>query len=356
MRLFLISILLIHVCFGSLTGQRDFAISQAQTIAQKVFEDNKFPGMAVGVMIDGEVAWLASYGYADVESKEPIDPTTSLFRIGSVSKTLTAVGLMQLVEKGDVDLDENVQTYVASFPEKEYPITVRQIAQHVAGIRHYHGMEFYSNEYYPTVTDGLAIFADDPLIFEPGTKYAYSSYGWNLVSAVMEGASGDEFLSYMDKHVFRPARMNDTYAEHSTKEYPGIVSFYLEHGEPAWDVDNSYKWAGGGFISTAADMLKFGDAVMENDLIEQETLDEALKVAQLKDGSKTTRGIGFVVDTDDKDRAWIGHSGGSVGGTTMFLLYPESKLCVVTLVNQSSARMGNLAFRIAEQFLSNPGE
>ena len=100
---------------------------------------------------------------------------------------------MKLWSEGKVDLDDPVQNYVTSFPEKRYPVTIRQVAQHVGGIRHYRGLEFMSNIHYSTVEEGLAIFANDTLLFEPGSKYSYSSYGWNLISAVMETASGEEF-------------------------------------------------------------------------------------------------------------------------------------------------------------------
>jgi CubicO group peptidase (beta-lactamase class C family) len=157
----------------------------------------------------------------------------------------------------------------------------------------------------------------------------------------------------MQEHVFEPARMQHTYPEDVTKEFKHLVTFYLKNNEVAPPVDNSYKWAGGGFISTVEDMLRFGDAVLQGKLLEEETMDMALETHTLPDGKKTNRGIGFVSAEDKKGRKWTGHSGGSVGGSTMFLLYPEYSLCIVTLINQSNAQSGDLALRIAEQFISN---
>ena len=132
----------------------------------------------------------------------PVSPDKSLFRVGSVSKTFTAAALGKLVEAGKLALDRPIQAYVPEFPEKEYPITLRLLAGHLACIRHYRGSEFLSNEYYATVGEGLEIFKDDPLLFKPGTKYAYSSYGWNLISAAIENTSKEPFLDVMEKVVF----------------------------------------------------------------------------------------------------------------------------------------------------------
>lgn len=340
---------------SDLRAQHQNAIQQADAICSKVFKDAGLPGLGVGVMIEGKVVWTAGYGYANIEEEKPIDPGKTLFRIGSVSKTLTGVGLLQLTEKGQIDLDADIHAYVPFFPPKEYPVTVRQIALHVGGIRHYRALEFMNNAHYGTVAEGLSIFDADPLLYEPGTKYSYSSYGWNLISAAMETASGEDFLSYMQKYVFKPAKMKNTHAEDVTKPREQLVTFYMLNNEEAPPVDNSYKWAGGGFISTVDDLLRFGKALLNGKLINEETMLMALETHTLPDGKKTNRGIGFAVGEDKKDRKWTGHSGGSVGGSSMFLLYPQFDMCVVTLINQTQARSGDLAFRIAEQFIAADG-
>ena len=133
----------------------------------------------------------------EVESTAtPVTPQTR-FRVGSVAKPMTAVAVAQLVDAGRLDVDAPIQTYAPDFPTKRWPLTTRQVGAHLGGIRHYRGNEFMSNVRYPTVADGLTIFAADSLLHEPGTAYAYSSYGYNLISAVVEGASGEDFLGYM---------------------------------------------------------------------------------------------------------------------------------------------------------------
>src|SRR5712671_8010285 len=149
----------------------------------------QIPGVQVAVAVNGKLVWSEGFGYADAERQQPVTRETQ-FRIGSVSKPLTATAVVLLYERGKLDLDVPVQRYVPSFPDKGTPITTRQLGGHLAGIRHYQGDEFTLNQRFPTVTAALAIFQNDSLVAKPGTRFSYSSYGFNLISAVVESASG----------------------------------------------------------------------------------------------------------------------------------------------------------------------
>ena len=166
----------------------------------------EIPGFAIAVAVNGRIVWSEAFGYADLDAKRPATAATQ-FRIGSVSKPLTAAAIAQLFETGKLDIDAPVQRYVPSFPDKAAPITTRLVGGHLAGIRHYQGAEFTLNRRFATVAEGLSVFANDSLLFPPGTRFSYSSYGFNLLSAVVEGASHEEFLAYMSRHVFGPLHM-----------------------------------------------------------------------------------------------------------------------------------------------------
>lgn len=328
-------------------------VQQANQIAQKTFKDKQFPGMAVAVWKNGAWMMKKGYGYADIAAQTSVNPEQSKFRIGSISKPFTAAGLAKLYEAGKINLDTSIQVYVPDFPKKKWDITLRQLAGHLAGIRHYRGTEFMSNRYYPTVDEGLEIFKNDTLLHEPNSKYAYSSYGWNLISAAMEAAADTSFLDYMQMVVFDELALENTQPEHSNEKIDDLVSFYIKssgENKLAPTVDNSYKWAGGGFVSTAEDVVKFGIAHLKEGYLRQNTLEEWTISQTTSNGKLTNYGIGWRSGEDKKGRSWFGHSGGSVGGTSMLLIYPEEEIIVVTLVNLSSAKMGNLAFRIANQF------
>src|SRR5215467_14187956 len=227
-----------------LASARQFADQQGKEWIQR-----GIPGLSLTVAVDGKIAYSKGFGFADLEERVPAWPSTK-FRIGSISKPLTAAGLMELVEAGKVELDAPVQKYVPSFPDKGSVITVRMIAGHLGGIRHYRDDEFTIQKHYDQVLDGLKIFEDDPLVSPPGTKFNYSSYGYNLLSAVVESASGQNFLTYMQEHVFASLGLVHTAADQNSQIVEQRSRFYEipKDGpvENAPYVDNSYKWAGGG--------------------------------------------------------------------------------------------------------------
>lgn len=336
----------------SATAQTD--IQQAEKRVAVFMQQTKAPGLAVSVSKEGELIWSEGFGYADLENRVPVNPSTSKFRIGSVSKTLTAAGMGLLIQEKKLDPDKEVQDYVSYFPRKRYPITVKQVAGHLAGIRHYRGSEFMSDRKYETVREGITIFEDDTLLFEPGTQYRYSSYGWNLISAVVEESSGKPFLSFMKSRVFEPLGMENTEAEWAGRDIPNRVRFYVwQNGRnvEAPYVDNSYKWAGGGFIGTTEDLIRFGEAHFDYGFLDEETQRVLMQPQHTADGESTNYGMGWMTMTDNEGRTWLGHSGGSVGGTTMFIINKQHQMVVALTVNRSNIDFEDLHFDIAHIFL-----
>ncbi|HEY3279136.1 MAG TPA: serine hydrolase domain-containing protein [Gemmatimonadales bacterium] len=320
------------------------AAARAHAIAcEKLSPD--IPGFALAVAVDGQVVWSEAFGYADLDAKRSATPATQ-FRIGSVSKPLTATAVAQLYEAGKLDLDAPVQRYVPTFPDKGAPITTRLVGGHLAGIRHYRGDEFVMNRSFATVTEGLSIFANDSLLSPPGTRYSYSTYGFNLLSAVVEGASREEFLSYMQRHVFGPLHMASTAPDKNDSLIPNRTRFYERRGRLAGGgftvaptVDNSYKWAGGGFISTAEDLVRFGSAFLTPGFLKAGTLDLLFTAQHTTSGQATPYGIGWFVGTDTLGHHYVYHGGGSVGGTTAFGVDRDSHVVFALVTNLSDARL-----------------
>ena len=298
------------------------------------------PGVQVAVAIDGTLVWSEGFGYADAARKRPVTRATQ-FRIGSVSKPLTAAAVVLLYEQGKLDLDAPIQRYVPTFPDKGYPISTRQLAGHLAGIRHYKDREFFLNRHFATVRDGLAIFQDDSLLVPPGTRFSYSSYGWNLVSAVVEGAAGEDFLPYISARVFRPLGLTHTAPDRADSVLPDRTQFYDADSTGVYrlapPVDNSYKWAGGGFVSTAEDLVKFGSALLAPGFLRRETLDLLFTSQRTSAGEETGYGIGWFVRTDSLGHHWAFHGGSAVGGTAVFGLDRDSHVVVALLTNLSAA-------------------
>ena len=330
------------------------AIESARGILGAVMEEESIPGLSAAVGMGSEVLWSEGFGYSDLTHQVKVTPLTK-FRVGSVSKPITATALALLVEAGALDLDAPVQSYVPSFPEKIWPVTTRQLAGHIGGIRHYLGMENFSSVNYPDVLSGLAIFREDPLINEPGTEFSYSSYGWNLISAVIEGAAGEPFLEYMQREVFDALGLENTIADYNQPVIPHRTRFYARGmgGQVvnAPYVDNSYKWAGGGFLSTPEDLLIFANAHAAPGYLQAETLELLFTSQTLRDGTETGYGVGWRSATNDHGETVVSHTGGSVGGRTVMTLNRDNGLIVAIVANLSSAPMSNgLAGRIAELF------
>lgn len=351
-----IALLLLVAC-GADQPDVDPIQSHAHQLMQAFFEAGDTPGLAVAVGLSGEIVWSDGFGYADIEQGVEVDPAGTLFRIGSVIKPMTAHAAAQLVQAGKLDLDATIQTYVPDFPQKLAPVTTRHLLAHLSGIRHYQGDEFLSRAAYATVTEGLAVFEDDPLLHTPGEKYLYSSYGYNLAGAVIEGASGVDYLEYMSGHVFGPLGMQYTKPDFLARITPGRGRYYLrEEGVliNAPEVDNSYKWASGGFIGTVEDLVRFGLAQLHETPV-NETVRQIFWVEQATNsGEPTGYGLGWKINTDENGRQWIGHTGGSVGGTTQFWINPQSGLVIAMISNLSDFKYGEVVASLAQVFLPPP--
>lgn len=335
----------------------DAAVDSARSILSRVRDAEGIPGLSVAVIVDGRVVWSEGMGYADLENRTPVTPLTR-FRIGSISKPVSAEAVGLLVEQGKLDLDAPVQTYVPYFPRKRWPITTRQVAGHVAGIRHYAPgrEEMLSSRPYADVRSALSIFEGDSLMFEPGTRYLYSSYGFNLVSAVVEGASGEPFLQYMRTHVLEPLSLRSVMPEHVDSLIPWRARFYERGADGrvtnAPYVDQSNKWAGGGFISNAEDIARFGWAHVEGGLLKPETVAMMTTSQRTSDGRETGYGVGWFAGRDEAGRRWFGHTGSSVGGRAVLVVYPEQRVVVAALANLGQAPMSTaLGARVAAAFI-----
>jgi serine beta-lactamase-like protein LACTB, mitochondrial len=300
------------------------------------------PGISVCVGNKEKILWAQGFGFADLENKVPVTPN-SRFRMGSVSKMITTLAVGLLYQQGKWDLDAPIQKYLPDFPEKKYPITTRQLAGHTAGIRHYRNNDPLSvPRRYKTVKEGLWIFKDDSLLFKPGTAYNYSTYGYCLLSAVVEGVSHTDFLSFMRESIFRPVGMVNTIADYSDSIVPGRVRFY-EHSKGqlvnAALVDNSYKWAGGGFLSTPIDLVNMSRSLLNHTLLNKQTVELLFTSQRLENGTDTRVGIGWRIDTDSRGRTIIHHGGTIDGGRTFLVMYPNEGIIVAIAANMSGVNI-----------------
>jgi serine beta-lactamase-like protein LACTB len=293
------------------------------------------PGLTAALVVDGEVQWTKGFGIADIENAVPARAET-IYRIASLSKAITAVAALQLAERGKLDLDAPIQRYVPSFPEKPWPLTSRQLLCHQSGIRHEAPDEWGSTRHYSGACDALDIFQDDPLLFAPGLRAEYSTYGFNLLGCVVESVSGMRFVDYLKEDVFGPAGMDQTRADDVFEIIPNRAAGYVRLGSGGLAnsrlADTSNKIPGGGLCSTATDIARFALAVQSGRLLKPETLKAMLTPQRTTDGHKTGYGLGFLLG-NWRGRREVWHHGGQPRVSTLLYMQPDHRLALVFLAN-----------------------
>jgi serine beta-lactamase-like protein LACTB len=291
------------------------------------------PGLQVAVAVDGKIVWSRVCGYADVTRRAPTRSAT-LFRIGSVSKIFTATALARLVQDGKVDLDAEVQRYVPWFPRKGRPLTIAHLASHQSGIRHYAGTEALNTRHYQSVTDSLRVFARDPLLFPPGSDFSYSSYGFNLLGAALEGATGTSYADVLRRAVLGPVGIQRTRPDGTGAR--GRATFYEVRENrtagPAPRVDLSDRYPSGGLLSTAAEVARLGSKVGSPGFLTRSTQERFFVERRPASGRRTGYGLGFEVADSPLGR-FVRHLGNVVGGTAFVLAHPQSKVAIAMTTN-----------------------
>lgn len=327
---------------------------KADMLLKSLIEEKKAPGLAITVIKDGDTIFKKGYGYANIEKQELINPQKSIFRIASVSKPIAATALAKMVEEGLMDLDASLYDYVPYFPKKKHDFTIRQLANHTAGIRGYKGKEYALNEPY-SIKESLAIFKDDDLLFRPGTNFVYNSFDWVLVSLAMQEASGVPFEEYVNDKVLKPLGMTNTCPEIKGKKYPDLTTFYTKNKLDFRDsiqVDNFYKLGGGGFLSTTEDIAKLGQAYLNNKIGNDTVLSQFLTSEKVK-GEATYYGLGWQVSFDEKGRPFYGHVGNGVGGYSNFYVYPEQQMVFAILINCTGPKIQNELDEVVDLLLTD---
>jgi len=318
--------------------------------AKKLVRKKKVPGIAISIIKNDSLVFSEGFGYSDIESKSEIEPDKTIFRVGSVSKPISAVGLAKLVEAKKIDLESSIYDYLPNFPKKEYDFSLRQLGSHLAGIRGYKGNEFMNTKPL-TIEQGIEIFKNDSLIFTPGTDYFYTSYGWNLLSLVMEQVVDKPFEDYIKDTILLPAGMNMTFADKN--EYiPNKAKFYKKRRfrrfKEVEQVHNYFKLASGGYLSTSEDIALFGKQLLNGKLVNEAIL-ETFTTSQEVKNNKTYYGIGFQASYDKSGRAYYGHVGNGLGGYAIFYVYPKEQVVISMLMNCSNPNQDKYFDRIIDE-------
>ena len=330
-----------------------------EDFVRQQMEKNKIPGLTIGFVKDNYI-WIKGFGYADLENKVPAQ-ADSAYRYASVQKSMTAVAILQLVEQGNINLDAEVQTYVPYFPKKKYPITVRQLLYHLGGIPHYvnRDLEQHIKEH-KTTREAIAIFENFELVAEPGTKFSYSSYGYNLLGAVIEGASKQSYADYMREHIWQPLGMKDTRMDDPLALIPNRVRGYqLINGElkNSEFVDVSSRFAAGGARGTVTDLLRFMKGLNDGKILSPKSVDLMYAPMRTRDGniSGFPKTAGYAMGWNlapQTDGLVVINDGGQQETRTFILSFPSKKFALAVAQNLERDDGGAIIFRLYELVLN----
>ena len=318
------------------------AIAASRAQVESIRAENGIPAMAAAVIAGDRIVWSEGFG------AQP----DSLFRIGSVSKLLTAAALVRLADERVVDLSVPVTTYVNNAPADG--LTLMHLARHLGGIRHYGRSDFINTTAYPSVSASLEKFIGDTPLAPPGAKYLYSSYGYNLIGAAIEAASGRSFERTLAETLLVPWKMKDTVASPDERQQERVTAFYnrsTDGAVRAGEVDLSDRIPSGGYLSTAEDLGRFLIGTLGMPESQQELLWTAGRTSE---GESTGVGFSWRIGRDEAGRRFVHHGGQAIGGRAFGLLYPAEGVGIVLLANLSFAPFNEVqAAEMAQRFLSS---
>ncbi|HVQ15696.1 MAG TPA: serine hydrolase domain-containing protein, partial [Vicinamibacterales bacterium] len=340
------------------------AVARGQQIVSAALTEKNLPGLSVAVAVGGDIVWAEGFGWADIEKRAPVSPEMR-FRIGTASTALTSAAVGVLLQDGRLNLDEDIQTYVPEFPQNQSPVTLRQLMANVGGVPDDGGDEgplFTQRCERPADAFQFLSGYERERLFEPGTQYHYSSYGWIAVSAAVEAAAKEPFLTFMQKRVFEPLGMRDTRADSAT-EIPNRVTPYF----PRFAADPHYGpdlmrpldyscYAGASvFLSTPSDLVRFAMAIDSGKLLKPATVQLLQASQRLTSGEETGYGLGWDLETvalGSEHTRSVGHEGTSLGGNVSSLItFPDHGIVVALASNISYADTPAIALKIAQAFV-----
>ena len=311
---------------------------------------NEIPGLSVAMAVGaGPKAVLRAQGFglADMENDVPATPAT-VYRLASISKPITAVCVLQLVDAGRLDLDTDIADYLEEWRGKRWPVTCRQVLAHLGGVRHYKRREGESTRAYANQRAALERFSGDPLLHEPGTTYRYSTFGYNLLAAVVEARAQVDFAEYVRRHVSQPSGAASLQDDSVARLIRHRAQGYVRVGQTLRNsrlMDASYKLGGGGLCCSAPDLVRFGRTLLSGKLCSAESLQAMTTRARKADGSEIGYGLGLSVAAD-RSEYW--HGGAQSRVSTVLLLRPKAPCVVAVLCNLERMRLLPLARRIAD--------
>ena len=348
---FFILLLLISTnCFA----QFDPAKKKAEKLIEPLMDI--YPGLSIAVGVEDKVVWARGFGLADVEAKSLVK-TDNQFRYYSLSKSITGLALAKLIDSKKLDINKSIRLYLEDLPHIYDSVKVKHLINHTSGIRNYNKGEWIkiSKHNCNSASEALGIFINDSLNSKSGEIYSYSSFGYVLLSRLIEVLGGQNFEEYISSQLFQPLNLDGIALDRSTS-LNNEVKYYSKwnakkiKGKEEANVNNTCKFGAGSFVGTAQDLVKLYLNVLNQKVLTPETT--SMYFSQiLKDSGESTNyafGIGDAVSSDGI--RYHSHSGSALGANAILFIYPENKVVIVMLSNLNNKAINNKIGEIANLF------
>lgn len=319
--------------------------NEGEALINLAIEEKAMTGIAAAYSQRG-YNWEYTAGFGNRE-EEQVFASTTLTRIASIAKPMTAIAILQLYEAGQLDLDIPIQEYLSDFPVKpEGDITTRHLLNHSSGIPAYKDESEIENQIeYQSLQEAIDLFKNRDLVAIPGTAFNYTTYGYVVLGRIIEQISGQTYETYMRENIWEPAGMFSTGVEQTNESYSNKSELYFrkDNGKIVSATANnlSDRIPGGGIQSTLEDMVKFGEAILNNTFISKASLELMFEPPAIENGG-IPYGAGWYKYNDNPV---YGHGGAQTGASTIFMMAPEYDIFVVVLSNTS--RTSDEVFKIA---------
>lgn len=318
---------------------RAVLVARLDSIAEAAVRNGRVVGLSVAVVRGTDTLLLKGYGKADVEHNVPTPPN-AVYEIGSVTKQFTAAALLTLRDEGKVDLDADLSTYLPDYPTQGRRITVRRLLDHtsaIKGITEIPAFGDLSRRALPR-DSALALMARQPFEFEPGEAQVYNNSAYILAGLIIEKVSGQSYEDYIEQRLFAPLGMTRSRYCSNTEVVEGRAHGYAVQGtviRRAGYVDHRWPYAAGSLCSTAGDMVRWLQALHGGEYLSARSYTEMTTPATLADGTPTRYGLGLSLANDPRGARMIGHGGAIDGFLAQANWYPDQRLAIVVLMNNT---------------------
>jgi CubicO group peptidase (beta-lactamase class C family) len=329
----------------------DSAIVALQNLAASIATTSTSPSLSIAAAHADTLLFAHATGHVDAEREVPAT-TATLYRIGSLSKLLTVVAAARLQDRGDISFEWQLTRLAPEFGFGGATVTLRQLAAHTGGVRHYGPGEYFNRTHHDSLASAVRRFTAETLSFTPGSRYLYSSYGYNLFGIALERAARRPFVQMVDSLVLFPLGMTETMPDSGGTMLPNRATTLEVRADgtiqTAATDDLSDRWPSGGYLSTARDMAHFGATFGNPSFMRPSTLQLITTLTRLPSGEETGAGLGWRIGSDAAGRTIWHHAGASVGGRAVLVVWPGENLAICLLANATSGLELTMAYQVAD--------